>query len=131
MAVNVLFLIGRILYGGFFIYAGIHHFTSLEPMAGYANAKGVPSAKLAVTVTGVLALLGGLSILLGWHFKWGVLLLVVFLVPVTWMMHAFWKEEDPQVRRLELVSFQKNVALLGAALMILAVPGNWVYSLAG
>jgi uncharacterized membrane protein YphA (DoxX/SURF4 family) len=122
---NYLFLIGRIIYGGFFVMSGIRHFTSLGQMAQYAASRGVPLPELAVIVTGLLLLAGGLSVLLGAWPAWGVLCLVVFLVPVTFIMHGFWADTDAQMRSMNQIQFYKNMALLGAALMLLEIPRPW------
>ena len=57
-----------------------------------------------------------------------MLCIVVFLVPVTFMMHAYWQETDPMQRINQRVNFQKNIALLGAALMLLMIPRPWALS---
>ena len=66
--------------------------------------------------SGILALLGGLSILLGYRARFGAFLIVLFLVPVTLFMHKFWGLSDPQMAMMQRVNFLKNVALLGGAL---------------
>lgn len=86
---EILFLVGRIVLGVYYLFNAFNHFRNLEMMTGYAASKGVPSPKLAVVATGVLLLLGGLSILLGYQPTIGVLLIVIFLVPVAFMMHNF------------------------------------------
>src|SRR5437773_11999472 len=107
-------LVGRILYSLVFIMAAPGHFTA-ETIA-YAAAQGVPLANLAVPASGILALLGGLSIGLGYKARWGAIALVAFLVPVTVMMHNFWAVTDPMMRQMQMVMFMKNLALIGAAL---------------
>ncbi len=126
---SVVLLIGRIILGGYFLYAGIHHFTSLEYMAGYAKMKRVPAPKAAVAGTGVLLVLGGLSLLFGVLPMVGCILLLIFLAGVSPVMHDFWKVQDPQQRAGEMINFTKNLALAGAVLMILAMPGPWPLSL--
>ena len=120
-------LVGRILFGGYFLYSGINHFVGLEGMAGYAASKGVPAPSLAVAFSGLLILLGGLSIVLGFWSRVGAWLIVLFLVTVSFMMHNFWAVSDPQAASGETVNFMKNMALLGAALMISTVP-RWPLS---
>jgi uncharacterized membrane protein YphA (DoxX/SURF4 family) len=127
--VEFVFLLGRILYGGFFIIGGINHFQHLGMMASFVGAKGLPAPKLAVIVSGLLIVVGGLSVLFGAEPEVGVLCIVVFLVPVTFMMHAYWTETDPMQRINQRVNFQKNLALLGAALLLLFVPRPWPLSL--
>jgi putative oxidoreductase len=127
---HLLFLLGRVLYGGFFLLSGSRHFTQLNAMVPYAASKGIPAPKIAVPGSGLLAALGGLSILLGVWPRLGVLLIAVFLLPVTFSMHNYWSDRDPQARQMNQVQFHKNIALLGAALMFLMIPHPWVFSLA-
>lgn len=125
---KALFVAGRILFGGFFAINGLNHFFQLGFMAGFAQMKGVPSPAFAVALTGVLLLAGGLSILFGAWPRVGVALLMVFLLPTSVIMHDFWSVPDPMLRTVEVTSFMKNMALAGAALMLLAVPEPWVGS---
>jgi len=128
---EIAFLVGRIVLGVYYLFNALNHFRSLNMMAGYAGSKGVPAPKLAVAGTGVLLLLGGLSILLGVQPTIGVILIVVFLVPVAFMMHNFWAVQDPQMKMMEMVNFMKNIALAASALMFLAIPQPWPLSLGG
>ena len=72
---NALLLIGRIIFGGFFIYSGVNHFIGFEMMTQYAKMKGVPFPAFAQGVTGLLLLLGGLSILFGIYPYVGIVML--------------------------------------------------------
>lgn len=126
---TIIFLIGRLLLGGFFIQSGFKHFKFISMMAGYSQSKGIPAPKAAVAFTGFLLLVGGLSILLGVYPTIGAIALIIFFVPVTYLMHAFWKVADPQAKMGETVNFSKNIALLGALLMLLSIPQPWPLSL--
>ncbi len=126
---NVGFIIGRIIVGIYYAYSGIEHFILLHPMSQYAAAKGVPIPELAVAFTGILLLIGGISILLGVYPWVGVLSLIIFFVPVTFIMHAFWKVQDPTVRMGEMINFMKNMGLMGSALIFLAIPEPWKMSI--
>ena len=119
MATTVLY-IGRVLFGVYFIFSGYNHFAQLGMMSGYAKSKGVPLAKASVAATGALLVLGGLSVLLNQFVVFGLVALAVFLIPVTFMMHSFWKLQDPMARMGDMVNFSKNLALLGAVLLLLA-----------
>ncbi len=113
---NYLVLLGRILYTAIFITAAPGHFNA--GTIGYAASKGVPLASIAVPLSGLIALAGGLSILLGYRATWGAWLIVLFLVPVTVMMHNFWAMTDPNAAQMQQIMFMKNLSMLGAALMI-------------
>ncbi|HEU5450621.1 MAG TPA: DoxX family protein [Terriglobales bacterium] len=113
------YLLGRTALGAFFLYSGIHHFQEREQMTQYAAAKGVDSAELAVTGTGALLTVSGLSLLLGASPKLGALGAVAFLAGVSPQMHDFWNVSDPGQRQNEMVHFTKNIALLAATLTLL------------
>jgi putative oxidoreductase len=125
---KALFIAGRVLFGGFFAFSGLNHLLQLGFMTGYAQMKGVPAPAFAVALTGVLLLAGGLSTLFGTWPRIGLALIVVFLFPTTVIMHGFWSVPDPMQRTVEMTSFMKNMALAGAALMLLAVPEPWMGS---
>ncbi len=126
---EILFLIGRIIVGVFYLNSAFSHFSRLDMMAGYTRSKGVPAPKAAVIVSGILLLVGGLSILTGVKPTIGVAALVVFFLPVATIMHGFWKVSDPNTRMMEMVQFMKDIALMGSALMLLGVPQPWPLSL--
>ena len=75
-------------------------------------------ASLAVPLSGALALIGGMSILLGYRARLGAWLIVFFLIPVTFMMHKFWGVSDPTVAQTQMIMFMKNFSMLGGALLI-------------
>jgi len=112
-------LLGRFLFGLIFLTAGPSHFK--VGTIAFAGAQGVPWPSLAVPLSGIIAMLGALSIILGYRAKWGAWLLVLFLVPVTLSMHRFWGIADHQMAMLQQIMFMKNVAMLGAALLIATV----------
>jgi putative oxidoreductase len=126
---DVAFLIGRIIFGGYWLMAAVNHFKNLAHMSEYAKAKGTPFPKLAVTGTGALLLAGGLSMLLGVYAPIGIVLLIVFLVGVSVQMHSFWKVDDAQMKQIDIITFTKNMALIGALLMFLLLPRPWHMSL--
>ncbi len=128
-ATAAVLLVGRILYGGFFLISGINHFTKMSSYKPYVASKGVPAPALAVAVSGLLLFLGGLSVLVGFWPYIGLLLIVVFLLGVTPAMHNFWKATDPMARMNDQINFMKNVALLGAALAMAAIAQPWPLSL--
>lgn len=115
---DIVFLLGRILLAAIFAFSALGHFTQADGMAQYAAAKGVPAAKAGVLASGVVAILAALSLILGVWIDLGALLLVVFLVPVSVLMHPFWKETDPQAKQTEQISFNKNLAIIGGALIL-------------
>src|SRR5207237_7900236 len=102
-----LFLIGRAVFGGFFLLNGFNLIVDHATAAQYAAAKGVPVPGLAVVVAAALILFGGLSIVLGWRPDLGIAAIVLFLAAVTFPMHNFW-DLSGAARVNEMVNFTKN-----------------------
>ena len=109
-------LIGRIFFSLIFLQTAFNHFSGKS--ISYAASQNVPLASLLVPVSGVIAILGGASIVLGYKARLGAWLIVLFLVPVTLMMHNFWTITDPMMRQTQMAMFMKNISMLGGALLI-------------
>jgi uncharacterized membrane protein YphA (DoxX/SURF4 family) len=120
-------LIGRLLLGGMYLWAGGENLTQLTEKANYAATKGVPDPALWVGLARLLLLVGGGSILTGLWPRLGVASVALFLIPVTLIMHPFWTVQGFE-RVLEYHSFVGNVGLLGGALLLLSIPRPWPYS---
>ncbi len=111
-------LIGRILYSMIFIIFGLFHFMNLQGMSQYAASQGVPAATLMTIITGLMLVVGGVMILLGYKSKIGAWLIFLFLVPTAFIMHNFWAIADPMQSQNQMAHFMKNLSMAGAALLI-------------
>ena len=111
-----LVVVGRILFSLIFLVAGAGHFSA--GTIAFAQSKGVPFAPISVPLSGIIAVVGAVSIIIGYKAKWGAWLIVLFLIPVTLMLHDFWNVTDPMQSQLQMSMFMKNTSLLGAALLI-------------
>jgi len=111
-----LVLAGRILFSLIFLMSVTHLFSA--GTAAQAGSHGVPMAQVLVPIAGVLAVAGSLSIILGYRARVGALLIILFLIPVTFFMHNFWTITDPMQRMMQQVNFMKNISMLGGALLI-------------
>ncbi len=113
---NLLVLFGRILYASVFLMSVPNHFA--ESTIEYAAGHGVPMAGILAPLAGVIVLMGGVGILVGYKTKVSAWLIVLYLTPVTLMIHDFWNFANPSSAVLEQIQFSKNLSLLGAALLI-------------
>jgi len=125
---RALYVLGRTMFGGYFVYNAINHFKNEAQMSGYAASKGVKAPDIAVLVSGAMLAIGGGSVLLGVKPRLGLLTLIGFLIPTSLQMHGFWEVDDPQQQMAEMVNFTKNMALVGAALTMLEIPQPWPIS---
>lgn len=119
------FVIGRLIFGGYFVMAGINHFRKTAELSQYAASKNVPNPDLAIRLTGAALIAGGTSILLGAKPKLGAAAIIGFLAGVSPVMHDFWKQERPEQRMNDMVNFTKNMALAGGALAFMGVEEPW------
>ncbi|MBI4475896.1 MAG: DoxX family membrane protein [Acidobacteria bacterium] len=126
---DAVLLFGRLIFGGYFLWNGLGHYLQTSMLVGYAASKGVPAPEVAVMGSGLLLLAGGASMLLGLWPRIGLSLIIVFLIGVSFPMHDFWAIADPGQRMADMINFTKNMALVGASLMMMAIPEPWAYSL--
>ena len=124
---QIAFLFGRLLVGGMYLGAGIKNLVDLGATAGYAASKGVPAPAVLVTLASVLLMIGGISLLTGFQPRVGVAAVLLFLIPVTLVMHNFWALQGFQAD-MEMHSFMGNAMLAGSALMFLLIPQPWAVS---
>lgn len=118
---ETLLIIGRIFFGGFFIYNGLNHLLKNEMLSEYAQSKKVPFPMFSVIVSGLLILFGGLGVLFWLYVKLSLYFIVLFLVVISFKMHDFWADKDLMTKNNNLVNFTKNLALIGASLVLIAL----------
>lgn len=116
-----IYFIGRIILGVYFLYNAYNHFANVDSLAGYAASKKVPMPRVAILATGVMLFIGGAAILTGMSMVIGLWILVAFLIATSFVMHPYWKITDPTMKMGERIAFQKNMAIMGALLMIIAL----------
>ena len=114
---DVVFLIGRILFGMLFLFSGLTAHMGKQGIE-YAKAYRAPAPELMVPLSGGVIVVGGLMVILGIWADLGALLVGGFLLAITPIMHAYWKEQDPQMKAMQQAMFAKNFALIGAALIL-------------
>ncbi len=110
--------LARLLYSGTLAYMAVDGFVNNEKRVETARSKGVPLAGIAVPFTTGMLLVANLGVLL-WRFPRASLgAVVLFFLGTTPSIHDFWTMEGKD-RQENRVNFCKNVALLGAALVLL------------
>ena len=122
---EVVGLIGRVLFVAIFFGSGLNHLTQSAVLAGYAESKKLPAARLMVQISGVWIIVGGLMVLLGVWGDLGALMLAAFLLATAFLFHGFWQERDPMTRQNEMIHFMKDVSLAGAPLLVFVVDARF------
>lgn len=127
-------LLGRVMLGLIFLMSAVgNKIPDFNNVAGYMGAEGVPIPQVMLVGAIVFLIAGSLSIILGFKARIGAGLLLVFLVLATYFFHDFWTwSEDAMwvlslnsdvqmpVQQIEMISFMKNLALMGAMFFIMS-----------
>lgn len=118
-------LLGRILVSFIFIFAGIYKIIHFQEYAQMLGQQGMGMVKVLLTISILLEVLGGLSVLLGWFTRTGAILLMITLLPATFLVHSFWNYAGPEYAD-QLMNFLKNIAIYGGLVLLIAHgPGKW------
>ncbi len=112
--------LGRLLLTTIFLASAAATISDWEGPAQMMRDKGLPAADALLAIAVVLEIVGGLMVLVGLHARWGGVLLLLFLVPVSVIMHDFWAAPADQ-KQIEMVNFMKNVSIMGGILMVVAL----------
>jgi len=111
-------LVGRLLLVGLFIYSGMGKLMDLPGTAGNIASKGLPAPMVLAVAAGVIEVVGGLMVAVGWYTRVGAIALIVFTVVATAYFHNFWDLAPGPARFSNMISAFKNVALIGAFLIV-------------
>lgn len=124
---SVVPLIARVLLSLIFLMSGISKIFNFGQTASYMSNVGLPIPEILLAATIVIEVIGGIMIVLGWGARWAGLIIFLWLIPTTFLFHAFW-DVPPDRMRSEMNSFMKNIAIMGGMLYIWAF-GSGPFSL--
>ncbi len=125
---NIFDLIGRILISMIFFYEGIDSILYAEKTKLTMAEYGItwrPEFLLYASI--VFLMIGATMLLIGYRIRFGVWLLLIYWLPVTFVVYSFWND-PPNEQRLHAILFMKNIAVAGGLLMI-AAHGGGKYSI--
>ncbi|MBA3815055.1 MAG: DoxX family protein [Parachlamydiaceae bacterium] len=114
----------RLCLAAIFILSGVNKFMNFDQTAAYMASKGMTMIPLFLFGAASIQILGGLSLVLGYRTRVGAALLILFLIPATYIFHDFWNVTGADRVALQ-VEFLKNLAILGGLLYVLSTgPGR-------
>ena len=113
-------MVGRVLFSTYFLAMGMSHLVHFREHAAFIGGKGVPLARSATMLTIVMMVSGGVLVLFHWHTSIGGALLFGIIFPAPFFLHHFWNETDSYSRLSEFAHFIKDLALAGAALLLIS-----------
>lgn len=115
---NYTSLAGRLFLSLIFIMSGMGKIGNFDGTAAYMDSHGMPIASVLLVGAIIFELAGGLSLLIGYKTKYGVLMLLIFLIPVTLIFHPFWAVPEDMVK-MQTIAFMKNLAIMGGLMTVL------------
>jgi putative oxidoreductase len=110
-------ILGRVLLSAIFILSGLGKIPHFHDVAGMMAGKGIPLAAVALVITLLIEIGGGLMVLTGFKAQYAALVIALWLVPVTVVFHHFWGIPEAQQQE-QMVNFLKNVAIMGGLLVL-------------
>jgi putative oxidoreductase len=113
---QIITLLGRLGLSAIFLMSAMGKMADFNGTAAYMASAGMPFTTFFLLGAILLELGGGLSLLLGYQVRWGVVALLVFLIPATLIFHAFWTA-PPEMQQMQMINFMKNLAIGGALLL--------------
>lgn len=111
--------IGRIMLALLFLISGLSKIGGFSKVAGYMASTGIPLAEVALVLSILIEVGGGLMLILGWRVRWAAALIFLWLIPVTLMFHNFWAADAAQYQN-QFNHFMKNVTIMGAMIYVMA-----------
>lgn len=114
---------GRILFSFIFIASGLSKIGDWDKTISYMESHNMIFTSFFLIMAILLQVIGGLSIMTSYKSKIGTILLLIFMLPATYIFHSFWTlpiETELQIatQQLEMVSFLKNITIIGALILI-------------
>lgn len=121
---DMLLLIGRILLVAIFISSGLTKFFDLGGTAGYIASKGLPLSFILAPIVAVAEVGLGVLIAAGFRTRLAAYALAAFSLLTILFFHDFWNMTGTD-RMMNQIQAMKNVAMIGAFLIVAAVgPGR-------
>lgn len=121
-------LIGRIFLATIFIFEAVDSILYFEKTKQAMTLHGVTWNQDFLLYCAIFLLVtGGLMVLFGYRSTLGAILLLMYWLPVTFIVHDFWNCPK-EILREESILFMKNIAIIGGLLM-LAGKGSGRYSI--
>lgn len=125
---DIIDLIARVLLAFIFLFEAYDSITYFKSTKALMTEYGITwKQNLLLTGAIILLVLGGTLILIGYRSSFGAFLLLLYWVPVTFIVHSFWND-PPEDQRLQSIFFMKNLAITGGLLMVW-VNGSGRYSI--
>mgnify|MGYP003574240740 FL=1 len=112
--------VGRTLLVLILLISGFNKIGGFEGTAGWMASKGIPLASVALVITIIIEIAGAAMIIVGYKARLAATVILLWLIPVTFIFHAFWAVPQEQMQT-QFIMFFKNIAMMGGMLLIMGM----------
>ncbi|MGE5355730.1 MAG: DoxX family protein [Deltaproteobacteria bacterium] len=123
---NTFDLMARVFIAILFYYEALDSFWYFEKTKETMSIYGLTWRQdLLLSLTIAALIIGATLVLIGYYSNFGAFLLLLYIVPTTFIIFSFWN--DPVVvRRIQMINFMRNLAIIGALLLLIVnKPGSY------
>lgn len=113
-------VIGRVLLALMFIQAGYAKLVGIQGTAGYIASVGLPFPAVLAVLSGLVELVGGIALVVGFKVRWAGLALALFTLAASFLFHPYWSVPADQQMITQLL-FMKNMSVAGGLLLVSAL----------
>lgn len=119
-------LVARVLIAFIFIWAGLGKFLAWDASVAFMAKKSMPFIPYFLFLAACIEFFCGMAIVLGFKTCLAAIILILYLIPVTFIFHDFWNLVDDSERLAQLIHFLSNISIMGGLLsLVIGGPGNW------
>ena len=118
-------VIGRLVIAWFFLAQVSYYGGNWDATVELMTFRNIPAAPFLLLITMMLLVLGSMSLILGFHIRYGAMLLFGMTIIATTLMHDFWQIHDnPIARHADFELFARGIAIAGGLLLLVGIgPG--------
>jgi putative oxidoreductase len=115
-------VVGRCMLAALFILAGANKIQNWDETAAAMSAHGISAAGPLLALSVVIEIGAGLALVAGFRTRLMALVLFLFTLAVSFVMHDFWTISDnAELARTEMQLFAKNMAIAGGLLLLVGM----------
>ena len=117
-------LVGRLVFAWFFLVQVATYGGDWDNTLTLLTFRGVPGGAFLLAVVLLLLVMGSISLIFGFHTRYGALILFVVTIIATVSLHPYWRMENAVARASDFQHFVANAAIAGGLLLLVGMgPG--------
>lgn len=113
-------LLARILIAFVFIYEALDTIVFFNKTKATMSTYGIMwNQDILLYMLIFILLLGAVLVLIGYHARFGAVLLLLYWIPYTLIIYSFW-DDAPEYKRIHAIYFMRNLTIMGGLLLLIS-----------